>query len=332
MTNAKTDESRTAAGLGFLEKLKHVFYGRETNTAAPDPAGEALAALEQEFESAIGEIQERVESLRDSRPGDSGGSTHASAADREAARTARLAKIHDRMRADIEKMHARLGSGIGSGDLDRTLEGLAELDQISRAGYDSHDLLPRARHAIAERLRKEAGELAVERLRTLLERDQQTWPDPTHYRPHASEEEIERSRRRRLAETRETFLAQDFARIAQRAVGIVSGWGADYPEPDSPLWQECVLEGVGAGIRGELCLACLETLRQNADALVAGCEEVIGKQVEGLRGQLDAGIRSIGAANRAVGSALTAVDVVTPDVAWRLVVEKLPRARGEWDD
>jgi hypothetical protein len=336
MANDEPSESRRASRLGFLEKLRHVLHGSDPDDEAPatddEAPSEALAALEHDFESALDQLKERVESMRASQPGAAGGRGRGSAIDAAAARKARLAEIHDHIRADIEAMHARLGSGIDKGELDRILDGLAEVDELSRTGRDSHNFLPRAQHAIAERLRKESGELAIARLRMLLERDQQTWPDPIRYDPHATEEEIERSRRRRLGETREAFLAHNFARIAERAVGNVTGWASDYPEPGSPLWQECVLEGVGAGIRGELCLAFLEVLRTNIDAVVADVEDGIGKQIAELRRQLEAGIRSVDDGQRVLLSTLAAVDVITPDVAWRQIIERLPLARGEWDD
>jgi hypothetical protein len=120
--------------------------------------------------------------------------------------------------------------------------------------------------------------------------------------------------------------------MAQRAVGIVSGWGSDYPDPGSRLWEECVLEGVAAGIRGQLAHAFLEVLRQDRNAVVAGIEELIGKEVKELRSVLQAGVRSIPQANQAVASALRGIDFVAPDVAWKHVRAQLPLARGEFAD
>ena len=165
----------------------------------------------------------------------------------------------------------------------------------------------------------------------LMERAELSWPDPTHYRPGATQEEIERSRRRRLADAREAFLAQGFARSAQRAVGIVPGWGSDYPDPGSPLWEECGLEGVGAGILGKLVFECIEVLRRDKDAVGAAIEELMGDEMAQLHQVLGEGVSSITEANRAVASALRAIDVVIPEAAWKHVHTQLPRARGEWD-
>jgi hypothetical protein len=247
-----------------------------------------------------------------------------------AARQNRLEDLRRRIRNDIKQMHERLATGVSGEALDEVTEAMQELQGIVAQGEASHELLPRARHAIAERIRQESGELAVARLRQLLERAQLAWPDPTHYRQGASEEDVERSRSRRLAETREAFLAQGFGSTAERCVGIVTGWGADYPDPGSPLWEECVLEGVAAGIRGQLAHEFVELLRKESDEILAGIEELIGKEIAELRRVLRAGVTSIAQANQAVASALKAIDLVTPDVAWRHLRARAPHARGEW--
>ena len=88
----------------------------------------------------------------------------------------------------------------------------------------------------------ESGALAVERLVALMKRANLEWPDPIHYDPHTKPEEIERSRRRRLSEARESFLAQDFKKTAERMLGIVRAWAQTIPigvQPcgRSPAWR-----------------------------------------------------------------------------------------------
>jgi hypothetical protein len=325
--------------LGFLDSLARIFRGRDEEDG-PEPARESgdmrLETLGASFESAVGELQEKVEALRARSSGPPGAARAtrrgAKREDPEAARQRRIVETHLRIRGDIEQMHAQLGTGLNGDDLDEITAELEELELLVSGGRNSHELIPRVRHAIGERLRTESGKLAVERLRALLERAAMPWPDPTHYRPSATEEEVERSRRRRLAETREVFLGQGFLRTAERAVGIVSGWGSDYPDADTPLWQECVLQGVAAGIRGQLARAFLEVLRRDRELVIASVEELIGKEVAELRRALGDGVSSIPDANRVVAGALQAIDVVVPEAAWKHVCEQEPRARGEWND
>ncbi len=240
-------------------------------------------------------------------------------------------EAHRTMSSDIEQMHARLGTGLAGADLTELATYLQELHSESAAGKGSQSLLPRMRHASAERLNAEAGALAVARVVALLQREQLPWPDPTRYRPNATPEEIERSRRRRLDDVRETFLAQDLERTAQRMLGIVGGWGWDYPDRGSPLWEETVLEGVAAGIRGQLVREFADLLRRDRDVILDGAQASIGKELEAIHGVLDDGVHSLEQASRAVASSLRALDEVVPEIAWEHVASQLPHARGEFD-
>ena len=73
----------------------------------------------------------------------------------------------------------------------------------------------------------------------------------------------------------------------------MTAWGADYPDPGSPLWNECVLEGVGAGLRGQLAQAFLEVLRRDREAVIGAVEELIGKEVAELQQVVGDGVSSI---------------------------------------
>jgi hypothetical protein len=169
----------------------------------------------------------------------------------------------------------------------------------------------------------------VARLVALLQRAKLDWPDPTHYRPSAKPDEIERSRRRRLAEVREAFLAHDLERAAERTFGIVRAWGGDYPDRGSPLWEESVLEGVAAGIRGALLKEFVEVLRRDRELLLSRTEAAIGKELAALQGAVASGVRSIEQANAAIASSLRAIDEVVPGIAWEHLRSQLPSARGE---
>ncbi len=321
--------------LGFLDSLTKIFHreGEEPGADAPDSGGEdRLLQLGKSFEAAVGELRERVEELSAEPGGTSPRGRGNKRKNHEAERQKRMVDIHLRIRGEIEQMHAQLGTGLKADDLDRIATELEELEPLVAEGRTSYELLHRARFAIAEKLREEAGELAVDRLRALLERASMDWPDPIRHDPGASEEQLERFRQRRLDETREVFLAAGFQRTAQRSMGIVTGWGSDYPDPSSRLWQEAVLEGVAAGIRGQLIHAFLELIRRDRDQLIAAIEDLIGKDVEELHRLLDAGADSIPEANKVVARALQAADGVVPELVWKHVCEQEARARGEWRD
>jgi hypothetical protein len=317
--------------LGFLDSLGGLFRAKEKPIeASPAPGG--IAKLEADFDAAVRALNEKIQQQK--RAGPSGGTGPApsgkTAAERAAERVRRLETAHRAIREDIEKMHARLGTGLSGADIDAIAGVLEEIEATASAGKDSHELLPRARWAIVEKLRAEAGELAVARVVALLERQKLGWPDPAKPPPSATPEEIERSRRRRLADVRRSFLADGFARTAESMRGIVKGWGADYPDRGSPLWESCVLEGVAAGIRGSLLRDFVECLRKDREQLLSETEAAVGKELQALQAAVAGGVQSLEKANQAVAGALRVLDEVIPTIAWERVRAALPEARGEF--
>ena len=326
-------ESEAGAGrLGFLDSLGRLFRRKEEVASAPTEGPSRFEQLEADFEGAIQRLNEKIEEQqRVSAPTGAGpAAVERTAEERAADRARRLESCHRAIREDIAKAHAQLGTGLSGEELEGLAGYLHELDAVTTPGRQSHALLPRARYAIGERLRSEAGELAVRRLVALLEAQKRSWPDPTHHRPSAPQEEIERSRRRRLGEIREVFLASDLQRTSERMLGVVRGWGADYPDPGSPLWEECVLEGVAAGIRGQLLKEFVELLRRDREALLARVETSVGKEIAALQTVLEGGVRSIEQASQAVASSLRVLDEMVPEIAWEHARSQLPRARGEF--
>jgi hypothetical protein len=242
------EDSQTGRS-GFLDSLGRLFRAKPEPSAPPAPAPRSNLDT---LETAVRALNERIEQQRNSAA--AGGRTGASVRgqtpeDVAAERGRRIEVAHRAMREDIEAMHAKLGTGISGADLDTIAGLLLELDAMVAADKGSAEMLPRARYAIGQKLRAEAGELAVLRVVTLLQRQKIDWPDPSRPPASATPEEIERARRRRLADVRRAFLGDGFVRTAETLQGIVKGWGADYPDRGSPLWKGCVLEGVAAGNR-----------------------------------------------------------------------------------
>jgi hypothetical protein len=329
-------ETKEQAGgrLAFLDSLARIFRGKEGKkdaAAARPQAASRFDHLQADFEAALRGLDEKVRASRatTASPGSIAVPRQKTAEERAAESQRRMEEAHRAIREDIEKMHARLGTGLSSTDLVELTATLEDLEATSTAGKDSHSLLPRARYAIAERFLAQAGELAVARLVALLEREKLAWPDPTHHRPSASPEEVERSRRRRLAETREAFLASGFQKTGERMLGIVRGWGSDYPDRGTPLWEESVLEGVAAGIRGQLLKEFVECLQRDRDLILSQTEELIGKELAALQKALESGV-TVEQAQRASAASLHVVDQMVPEIAWEQVRAKSSHARGEF--
>jgi len=317
--------------LGFLDAIGELFGHRTEPEAAERPDSPAdLGGLDAQFSAAIRELDQKVEEFRKV-DGPAAGTSRSAEADRAAQRKKRMQESHRAIREDIEKMHTQIGTGLSGADLDALIEPLQELEKLAAEGRDSHELLPRARFAIANRLLLESGELAVTRLLALLERAGVAWPDPD-LNPKASPERVEASQRRRRASVREAFLRDGFERTGERMFGVVSAWGSDYPDRGSPLWQETVLEGVAAGIRARLVEDFVGALRADRQAILGLIEDSIGKQVNALQDVVRQGVSSLDQAHRAVASSLRVLDEVVPGIAWEHVRSKLPEARGEFAD
>lgn len=321
MSHAERDDGGL---LGLIHSLGRLFRGDKPSSPDNDPeqkVSAGLAKLEVDFAQAITAMKERVENQR--RAGGMAASGPAfidlSAQDRAAERQQRKESCHRAMREDIDTMHSTLGTGLKDSDLEDVVAFLRELEALSHAGQDSHALVPRARHAIIERLRIEAGQLALENLISALRRSGLDWPEQPQHSPSMTPEELESSQRRRLSDTRTSFLTYDLTRIAERLQGIVSGWGADYPDRGSPLWQESVLKGVAAALWGRLIETFVELLEKDRELLVTRTERFMGTELAALHAALENRAGSIAETTDAVARALRVLDEVVPEIAWELV-------------
>jgi hypothetical protein len=312
---------------GFLDPLARLFRGREepAKRSSPQQQASQLDSVFASFDSAVQGLEKKIAEARSASAATAraAGAGEASAEQRAAASQRRMEQAHQAMLEDVEKMHARLGTELSGANLVELATELQAMHADVAAGKDSHSLLPRMRYTIMDRVVKETGELAVARLVENLQREKMSWPDPTCYRPSATPEEIERSQRRRLAEIREAFLAQDLERTAERVVGIVRGWKSDYPDRGSPLWEDCVLQCAAAGIRGQLVKQAVEQLRQSRELILEQAQASIGKELGAIQSALESGVHSLEQANRAVAGSLGVLDQVVPEIAWKHLQAKL---------
>jgi len=323
------DEQPEGRRFGFLDPIANLFREREEPDSAKPEATSEIDTLLENFDSALDGLDQKIEDSRRAaeaarRRSISGA---VSAEDRAAASQARMEKAHREMREDIVKMHARLGTELAGGDLEKLAGDLAALHEEVVDGKNSHSLLPRMRYAIVDRIVEEAGEIAVARIAALLREAKMSWPDPNTHRPSATPDEIERAQRRRIADVREGFLARDLERTAEQVVGIVRGWKSDYPDRGSPLWEDCVLQGVAAGLRGQIVLEAAELLRRDREKILEQAQALIGKELGAIQAALEGGVTSVDQARRAMSSALSVLDQVVPEIAWKQVASQLPAAR-----
>ena len=320
--------------LRFLDSFVGIFRRKtepEESQAEPPQSFEDVRAR---FDTALKDLEATIETHRQEMEGSAAarGSFKEAGAESEEHKIQRMASIHRQIRVDVEAMHAQLGTGISGSDIDELNQFLQEVAELSAGGEDSHELLGRARFTILRRLSVEAGELAVSRLRDLMNSADMTWPETLTYHPSTSPEGVARIRERHLAELKEYFLQSGIERMAQFLVGIVPAWKEDYPHQGSPIWDAVVLKAVAAGIRASLLKEFVEKVREDRAAIEEEVEELIGAELSAVDQCLKEGIDSIQDANRVVAGTMRILDEVVPDLAWERVHAALPRARGDWSD
>jgi len=323
------EEQAEGGRFSFLDPIANLFREREKPPPAKPEATSEIEALLENFDSALDGLEKKIEESRRASDAAKRGSLGSaiSAEDRAAANQARMERAHREIHEDIVKMHARLGTELAGADLDQLASELSALHNDVAAGKDSHSLLPRMRYAIVGRIVEEAGEIAVARIVALLREAKMSWPDPSTYRPSATADEIASAQRRRLADVREAFLSKALERTAEQAVGIVRGWKCDYPDRGSPLWEDCVLQGVAAGIRGQLVLRAAEIMRRDREAILEQAQASIGKELGAVQAALEGGVTSVEQAHHAMSSALSVLDQIVPEIAWKHVESQLSAAR-----
>jgi len=327
------DPERESGSFAFLDSFARLFGAQEETAPAGPETAKPIDSLLTRFDAAVSGLEEKIEESRKAmaRNGRVAASGSASEEARAAANQRLMEQVHRAILEDVEKMHAQLGTELVGTDLAKLATYLQKLHKNVSPGRHSRQLLPRLRYAVIARFLKEAGEMAIARLMDLLQRAKMSWPDPTCYPPSATADEIERSHRRRLAEVRESFLGQDLERTAERVVGIVRGWKSDYPDRDSPLWQDCVLQSVAAGIRGHLVKEASDLLRRDRDLILEQAQASIGKELDAIHSAMEGGVHSLEQANRAVASSLGVLDQVVPEIAWRHVQSQLDDLRSAVD-
>ena len=321
----------TQGELGFLDVFLARFRRAPEQTPSEKPLAASSQDLRREFEAALEGLTKKIEEQRRREEEASGGGERGekTAAERLAERAKRLEAAHRAIREDVVAMHGRLRTGLGTDDLVDLQAFLEEVDALAAPGAESHELLPRARYRIVKRLGHEAGELVLARLRPMLEKAGVAWPDPIHYHPSATAEDIEAARRRRFSEMREQFLARGLKKTAERVLGVVGSWGSDYPQRGSPLWEEAVLEAVAAGLQARLLRQFVGRLRSDREIIEAETDRLIGPQLAAVQKVLESGVASVEEATQAAAGALRVIDEVIPDLAWKHLRSVLPAARGE---
>jgi hypothetical protein len=280
--------------------------------------------LQADFDTAVRELDERAAALsRTAQPGRKVEWRRVkTVADRVVERERRLENNRRAIREDIERAHGRFSTSCAGVDLAVVAGELLRLHGFWEGGQGSHELLPRVRSAILDMIHREAGVLAVENVFGALERHGVRWPDPSHHDPSATPEQIEAATRRRAAEARRELLRGRLDRTAERALGIVSGWGSDYPERGTALWEETVLEGVCAGVRGQLVVEFDDLVWNDLDPILHRTERWVGSELDKLHRLLTDGVTTTAQARQAVVTSLDAIDRAVREVAWEHIQEK----------
>lgn len=303
---------------GFFDAVSGLF-GAERKPLPASPADGSFTEVQNSFNNALRQLNEKIELLRHETaqelPGKESVETLAQAKQR------RTERVHTAICEDILAMHLRLGTGIDRPALEKLAALLRECGEMTAQGKLSQEVMPRCRASILGRLHREAGSLAWAELEQRLATCNVAWTETTLRDPLDSDDEFERLRRLKYREIQEGFIDDDLLRSSRLILGIESAWQSDYPERDTPLWRELVLEGVATALRARIFGAFYERLLQNRDLILTKATELVGQELDGLNQTLGKAVTTLEDAHRVAISSYRVIDEVIPDVAWQVVRE-----------
>lgn len=323
------NHSRNRQGsFDFVDRLIDLFHHPD---AEPAPSADApkLSSLNQQFENALGTLQQIIEQRkREMERSGSSGWKGTLKVEKEEVKKAREEKIQKLILDDIEQTHSSLQTGMGSNDLVRLREFLIKAAEIASTGEQSHEILPRCRFSILNRLHLEAGFLSLKELDTFLGQQGASWPVTVPRDPTLTPAEAQEVIKRNQAQRRKEYLNYSINKSSFLIVGIVEAWKSDYPEPGSALWNSVVLEAVATALRAKGVERFSQKLRHDRAFIENKASELLGEKVSELNQSIQEGVTSLSDAHRVVASSLKILDEIIPELAWEHLQKAFPELKG----
>lgn len=233
-------------------------------------------------------------------------------------------RVRNQMREAIELLHEELHSGISPTMMDEYSSFYAELHQNQEA-LEKGSLRQKIEASLFTRIHQEVGVWAWAELMELLDKSELKWPCPGNLSPNATEEEIERAWRRNIEENEIAFLECQIPHTGQLIVGVVKVWRASYPHPESWLYRETALDGVGAALRARHTKAAVNLLRADPNLFSGEVEKVLAEELHFIQLVLGKGIDSVDEAHSVSATAAKICYDVVPTIVWNRLEQSLKK-------
>jgi hypothetical protein len=224
-------------------------------------------------------------------------------------------RVQNQMRMAIEVLHKELQSGISPETMDELHAFYEELKENQKV-LEKGSLRQRIESSLLTRVHQEVGVWAWRDLMDLLDKASLEWPTPGNLAPSATAEEIERAWRRNISEDEIAFLEFGIPHTGGLVVGIVNVWRAFYPQPESWLYRETALNGVGAALRARYAKTAIDALRADPNLFSGEVEKVLADELALVQKTLGSGLESVEEAHRVVGLAAKICHDIVPTIVW----------------
>lgn len=299
----------------FGSLFSKLFSHQHDQKALPDPSVEEL---ETELEEVMQRLQKQTAALTaESR-------RHHLEDELEPGHEARD-QSRRRMEEEILQMHQRLSTGLGKSDLERLSTFMTEHAHPPKA---SGGLALEVDAAVVEHLYERVGELAWRFLSEAMQRENLEWElsaEMLHGRDPDSTAKLKKQRRQ---EMRRQFLTMPMLQTADEIRGEVKSWSTLYPEPGTWLWNETVLQGVGAALRArfyEVAMSLWENRTPSLDRLL---QRMMSQHLEEASRALRSGVHSLEEANRMLADLRKCCREKLPQMVWAYLE---PRLQAEFE-
>jgi hypothetical protein len=186
---------------------------------------------------------------------------------------------------DIIRHHSQFGTGLARGDL-LLLHELMQMEAAHEGVCSQEESI----HELVECnlltfLRREAQERAWQKLEDNIVRFHIEFPIPPSMVHHADPVRKEKITEERKKSAQKEFLTMPAEQLAELILGNVPIWVYSYPGKDTYLWELTVLQGVAAGLAGNLLVKYLSVWEENSSEMLDKIQEEFADRIEELRRQ-----------------------------------------------
>jgi hypothetical protein len=194
-------------------------------------------------------------------------------------------KAQEALFEDIIRHHSQFGTGLVRGDL-LLLHELMQMEAAHEGTCSQEESI----HELVECnlltfLRRKTQEKAWKKLEDNIVRFHIEFPIPPSMVHHADPVRKEKVTEEKKKSAQEEFLTMPAQQLAELLLGNVPIWVYSYPGTDTYLWKLTLLQGVAAGLAGNLLMKYLSVWEENSSEMLDKIQEEFADRIEELRRQ-----------------------------------------------